>query len=146
MSNIFRLETAREGSALLFVVIVTASMFVLIHGYYSKHVLQQDVITSRIQYEQHFRLTEGALRYGISYAKKHYNDLMRMHEYHMQLNEYVQLAGSNYTLDLDFYTQKDAVLIKVQLYLYNQILFQMQCRVVNKQDCMHVADWKIGAH
>ena len=78
--TISQYKTAKSGSTLLFVVLITGCLITIIISCWHAGALRQDLITDRMRYEQRFRITQGALNYGITYAQRCFDELLKTHE------------------------------------------------------------------
>lgn len=144
-NNILHLETTKKGSALLFVMLITGCLLSTTMSYWCSGLRSYELMIERIRYEQRFRLTEGALNYGIAYAKHNFDDLKKRYDYTIDLNEYACLLDDIYGAQLIFLSQKKSVLIKATTYAYHEKVCCIQCRV-QKGDTgsFGVSGWKIG--
>ena len=110
--TISQYKTAKNGSTLLFVVLITGCLITIVISCWHAGALRQDLITDRMRYEQRFRITQGALNYGIAYAQSCFDELLKTYEKSIDLNEYAQLLDDKYAAQVIFFSQKQSVLIK----------------------------------
>ncbi len=144
-NSILHLETTKKGSVLLFVMLITGCLLSTTMGYWYSGSRNYELMIERMRYEQHFRLTEGALNCGVAYACHHFNELQKKHEYSVDLNEYAQLLGDTYRAQLTFLSQRKSVLIKAATYVHKEKVCCMQCRLQKGDtDAFAVSGWKIG--
>ena len=144
-NNTLHLETTKKGSALLFVMLTTGGVLSVTMSYWCIGSRSYELMIERMRYEQRFRLTEGALNYGVAYANHNFDDLQKMHEYTIDLDEYAQMLDDRYRVQLIFFSQKKSVLIKVTTYDHREKVCCMQCRIQKGDtDSFEVVGWKIG--
>ncbi len=144
-NNILHLETTKKGSALLFVMLITGSLLSATMSYWCNGSRNYELMIERMHYEQRFRLTEGALNYGVAYANHNFDDLQKIHEYSIDLNEYAHLLDDAYNVQLIFLSQKESVLIKATTYINQKKVCCMQCRLEKGDtDSFVGSGWKIG--
>jgi len=104
-----------------------------------------ELVLERMLYEQRFRLTEGALNYGIAYGRHYFNELQKKHEHMIDLDEYAQILDARYRIQLIFLSQKKSILIKAIAYDNLEKMCCLQCKIQRKNtNSFEIAEWAIA--
>jgi len=142
--SISKLEMGKEGSTVLLVLLITGCLLSSSIGFWQSSIRSYELTFERIQYEQRFRLTEGALLFGISYAKKKSGLLKKEYEIDLSLDEYAQLLADVYTVQLKFIVQKESIRIIATTYDQGERVCRLGCRLEKSTgDVWTVCDWQL---
>ena len=125
----YRNKVNQKGTSLLVVVSVLSILMLLGFSTYKSLLFIIEFANASIAMEQEYRLCQGFLECGISYAKHHYEDLTQ----NITITEF-EIGVDTYRGFLSLRPQKDGINIQSMLTNKDILRNELSCRLLKNAD------------